>query len=90
MSIAVIYRVSVVIHEDVYQKFGHTKEYERKSREATEGNESAGQNSYAEVEEWAEFHTLANAQACQKRLMDMVYCFASKLGDEAEIPEDLT
>jgi hypothetical protein len=37
------------------------------------------QNTYSGVEEWAEFHTLEDAEQCQKRLMDMGYYFAGKL-----------
>jgi hypothetical protein len=79
MSITTIYHVSVETHEDVWLKFGHTNEYERKVLEATAGSVSSGQNAYSGVEEWAEFHTREDAEQCQKRLMDMGYYFAGKL-----------
>ena len=79
MSIIAIYRVSVEIPEPVFREFGHTQEYERKSIEATSGNVGAGQNSYSEVEEWADFHTRKDAEQCQKNLMNMTYYFAAKL-----------
>jgi DnaJ-class molecular chaperone len=54
--ISVIYHGSVIVPGDVYEAFGHTKEYEVFSASImTKCNvASAGQNSYAEVEEWAE------------------------------------
>lgn len=82
MSISTIYRVSVDIPEAVYREFGHTAEYEIKCSDATKGNVSAGQNACSDVEEWAEFYTYKEAQACQKRLMDMNYHFAAKLPEK--------
>lgn len=81
MSITTLYHVNVDIPEAVYREFGHTPEYYRKSLEATQGHVAAGQNSYSSVEEWAEFHSYDDALSCQKRLMDMNYYFAAKLGD---------
>ena len=87
MSINTIYRVSVTINERVFREFGHTPKYERKSIEATAGNISAGQNSYSGVEEWAEFHTLKEAQRCEKRLMNMGYYFGGQLLPKVDAPE---
>jgi hypothetical protein len=85
VSISTIYHVNVTIHDDVYQAFGHTNEYEVKFLAATKGSLSAGQNPYSDVEVWADFHILEEARQCEKRIVDMVCYFAAKLGDEAEV-----
>jgi hypothetical protein len=79
MTISTIYRVCVETNEMIYREYGHTPEYSRKVSAATEGSIMSGQNSYSNVEEWAEYHTIKDAQACEKRLMDMSYYFAGKL-----------
>mgnify|MGYP000067072778 CR=1 FL=1 len=78
MSIMALYRVSVDIPDQVYSKYGHTIEYDKVSIEATAGADSAGQNAYSTVEEWAIYGSLKEAQACEHRLMDMIYFFAAK------------
>ena len=73
--ITAIYRVSVTINDDVYRKFAESKEYKQKSCDATQGNIRAGISINFEIEEWAEFNTLEDAELCEKRLMDMDYYF---------------
>ena len=79
MTVNTIYRVSVAVNEAVFREFGDTSEYDQKVAIAISGSISAGQNSYSDVEEWAEFHTLSDARVCDKRFMDIGYYFAAKL-----------
>ena len=79
MSISTIYRVSVTVPQGVYEAFGHTGEYERKSIEATKGSSASGENTYSEVEIWAEFDTIGEACQCEARLRGMILYFATKL-----------
>lgn len=69
MTISRIYRVSVDIPEEVYQKYGHLPEYERATLRATKHSLAAGQNSYSSVEEWAEFDDLGLANECEQKLI---------------------
>jgi len=56
MSISIIYRAEVQIPQGVFKKFGHTKEYERRSMSIynASGASVCGQDTYSEVFEWAE------------------------------------
>lgn len=55
-TIAKIYRAEVQIPQDLFERFGYTREYEiRSSQIYTSSNvTSSGQDSYSEVYEWAE------------------------------------
>lgn len=55
-KISAIYRAEVQVPEEVYVRFGHTKEYELKSLEIHRKANVAdsGQDAYAEIFEWAE------------------------------------
>ena len=81
MTISTIYHVSVHIPLEVYEAFGHTPEYERKSLEAAKGAYASGENTYCDVEIWAEFGTIDEARQCEACLRDMVLYFDAKLKD---------
>lgn len=77
--IAQQYRVEVGIPDAVWEKFKDTPEYNFASSEATKGHIEAGCDFYSDVYEWAVFDALEKAQACEKKLMDMVYKFSARL-----------
>jgi hypothetical protein len=72
------YRVSVNIPDNIADKYHDTADYDRRSLEATKGAASAGSNNYSNLEEWAIYYDLDAAQACERRLMDMIYYFQAK------------
>jgi hypothetical protein len=82
MSITVIYHVAVNIPEAVWRAFQDSPEYERASCEATSGHIEAGTNFYDNPFEWAEFHSLADAKACERKLHAVMQTFAAKLKPE--------
>ncbi len=72
--IATIYRVSIEVPYETWDwifRYDMEHQFEREISVAREGHAAAGRNSYAEVEEWAEFSTYAQAELAAKR-MDMV------------------
>lgn len=77
--ITTIYRVEVEIPDKVWAMFGHTSTYDRMGAAATEGNVSAGSNRYSEVYEWAEYHSIFEAEDCELRLNNMVEFFKAAL-----------
>ena len=81
MSITKIveYKVEVQIPDAVWEKFKGEMEYEHKVHHAIDGFLEAGSDCYAEVFEWATFPTLADANECQQRLLEMVDYFMKKL-----------
>jgi hypothetical protein len=79
MSVSVIYHVEVEVPNDVWEEFGDTQEYEIATLAATKGNVSAGTNYYGDVQEWAEFTSRVDAEACEYLLMDVMRQFAAKL-----------
>lgn len=74
-----VHRVEVVIPDDVWTRYGESVEFDRMSCEATSGSDAAGQDRISGVIEWAEFPYVSAAQACDKKLMDMVAHFQGKL-----------
>lgn len=86
MSITTILLVNVGIPPKVFDAFGHTPEYARKVEEAVKGCITSGQIATGKVQEWAEFHRYSNAYACERKLLDMTYYFATKL---LEVPDEL-
>lgn len=60
-TIFTIHRAEVRIPENVWQRFGHTKEYETFSLFTGGDVGSSGQDRYSEVTEWAED---VNYEAC--------------------------
>lgn len=72
------YRASVDIPDNIADKYKETTEYERKVLEATKGDIESGSNNYSHLEEWATFYELKDAVQCEKKLMDMIYYFATK------------
>lgn len=84
MSITKYYRVSITIPASIADHIGDKiddDEYDKKTIEATKGHIKAGSNWESDLEEWAEFSTLEDAQACERKLLDVIYYFASKLGE---------
>lgn len=79
MTVTAIYRASVGIPEDVWHHLGHTSTYDRAVLAATKGAVASGQNSYSDVEEWAEFHTIEAARCCERNLNRMIEDFREKL-----------
>lgn len=84
MTISQFFRVSEKVPDKVWQEFGHTQEYDWAIQEATRGNIGAGRNAHGSVEEWAEFCSRKEAEACRHRLMDVMYKFAAKLIGDPE------
>ena len=58
-----VYTATVTIPNDVYEMFGHLPCYEQVVVRTTSTALHSGQNSYSEVEEWAEYHSQIEAQA---------------------------
>jgi hypothetical protein len=52
-----IYRVEVTVPNAVWERFGHTKEYEQFAASLSNCVETSGQHTYAEAIEWAEAPT---------------------------------
>lgn len=77
--ISVIYHVSVDIPEDVYRGFGQSLAYQHAVSNAIQGFTAAGQNSYCDVEEWAEFDTIEAARCCERNLQRMITQFKEQL-----------
>lgn len=75
------YKVTIGIPESVWQKYGHTQEYDRLIIDAVKGSISSGSDSYSFVEEWAEFNSLEEAQSCECKLMDVVYKLQARILD---------
>jgi len=65
MSISVIYHVSVKMPDDTPYK---SAKYEQAVGEIVKDALSSGQNSYSEIEEWAEFHSRREAEVCEYQL----------------------
>ena len=78
MAVSKIYHVSVDIPESVWNEYGSTPEYDRRICAATEGHVSAGSNFYSQPEEWAEFTSLVDAEACDAKLHATVRYFIEK------------
>lgn len=73
------YRVEVGIPEDVWEEFRDSKEYSNKSLNAVKESIESGTDYCSKPTEWAIFNTLEKARECEKRLMDVMYYFSSKL-----------
>ncbi len=55
--ISTIHRATFTVPDDVYDRFGHTEEYERFTHVATLGMDTSvvsGSNNYAHEEQWLE------------------------------------
>jgi hypothetical protein len=60
--ISTIFKATVTIPDDVWVRFGHTKEFENVGLAASAYVEVSGQNAYAEVTEWGEAPTLRQCE----------------------------
>lgn len=75
------YRVSVGIPNKVWEKFqGSNSAFERDRMQACHGSlESGTDYSSSDPFEWATFDDLQKAQACERKLMGVMYKYAAKL-----------
>ena len=72
MTISVIYHVEVAVPAVVSDYLDLDKpEYFQAVCNAQEGNVAAGADTFADKFDWADFTTLAEAQACEKALTEL-------------------
>ena len=62
MPVYTYHRGEVVVPDNVYRRFSEDPEYKRMTFRLSDGSISSGTDTFAEVIEWAEYHTLRNAQ----------------------------
>lgn len=82
MPIYPYFKAEVQIPEPVWEEFGGTQEYDRKIIEATQGNTGAGSDRYSEVFEWATFSTKAEAEECERKLVEVILYFTRKIATQ--------
>lgn len=73
------YRVTVQIPDPVWEAFKDDQRFEWDRSDACKGNLESGTNHNCDVLEWAVFNDLAQAQACERKLMDVMYKYSAKL-----------
>lgn len=86
-TISTIYRASVDVPAYLYAKYGETREYDMKSAQFSSAANVAksGQNSYSEVEEWAE----DSSRACVENWAAMWEMYLAELARRI-LPEGAT
>lgn len=62
MPVYTYHRGEVVVPDNVYERFSEDPEYKRMVLLLSEGSSASGSDTFAEVIEWAEYHTLRDAQ----------------------------
>lgn len=74
--INVVYRVSVVMPVESSCELFH--DHSKRIYAITDSALAAGQNSYAEIEEWAEFDSLPEARACEGALLALAKLYEAR------------
>lgn len=79
MTITTIYLVEVEIPIELHDTFNNDREYELDLLNATKGSLTADYNYYSNVTQSAEFHTKAEAVACESAIQKVIDKYMEKM-----------
>lgn len=86
MPYHVVVRAYIIVPDEVYEAFGHTPEYERFSLSVSHAAATAGRDTYANVEENAEFSIVAEAQKWERAWKEQIAEWERRLASQE--PQD--